>query len=123
MVSNSVKHFTACDEHAPMQRLVSELLGRTTNARRNNDQAEFQIRRALVCHGCRALTHQAILNYAQAQARRKVPARTEGKWWYEFETHDHPRAFNGWTGETWEQRWQRRYDAYMKATRDWQVTA
>ena len=106
MTSNSVKHFTACDEHADMHR------------------SEWSIMQALRnCAGCRALTHDAILNWAQAQARRKVPARTEGKWWYEFETRDHPRAFNGWTGETWEERWQRRYDDYMKATRDWAVRA
>ena len=117
MVSNSVKHFTACDEHAPAQRLVSELLSRDTNARRNNGEADYQVRRVLAdCTGCRALTHQAILNYAQAQARRKVPARTEGKWWYEM-----PPTF--WSKhETEEQRWQRRYDDYMKATRDWAVS-
>lgn len=116
MISNSVKHFTACDEHAPMQRLVSELL--TGNYAQKYQAGIFHRNQLTDCADCRALTHQAILNYAQAQARRKVSARTEGKWWYEMK-----RARCHYGAQSAIEYWQRRYDAYMKATRDWAVSS
>ena len=110
--------YTACEEHQRMGEMITTLRARGDSYGRNN-ALTFIHRTCTDCDACRSLTRDTMATWARTQASKKAPApKYEGGWWYERINPDWRDNKETW----WLDRWQKRYEDYMTAARNWAIS-